>query len=220
MIAMRFETSEGPQDVDIEEVIVAGWTGRDAAAVTHHIDELAELGVAPPSSVPLFYRVSRSLLTQSPSIQVLGDATSGEVEPLLIHSRNQLWLGLASDHTDRQLETVSVAASKQICAKPVSASLWSFAEVENHLDQLILRCDIEERGAMTRYQEGTLSSIRPLRALVAASGLGEGDAMLCGTLAAIGGVRSSDGYRMELFDPVLDRSLRLAYTVTYLPVVA
>ena len=37
--------------VEIHELIVAGWAGRDRAAVDHHIAELAELGVAPPSSV-------------------------------------------------------------------------------------------------------------------------------------------------------------------------
>ncbi|MDD9717975.1 DUF2848 domain-containing protein [Dinoroseobacter sp. PD6] len=217
---MRFDTPTGPLEVTLSAAHVAGWTGRDRAAVDHHIAELAEIGVPPPSDVPLYYRVARDLLTQAEEVQVLGPDTSGEVEPLILRVDGALWLGLASDHTDRALEAVSVAASKQICAKPVGRGLWPLAEVESHLDQLRLTCDIEEGGDWVRYQEGTLASIRPLPELIAGAGLGEGSAMLCGTLAAKGGVRPAARYRMSLIDPVRDRALSLAYAVTTLPVVA
>lgn len=217
---MRFDTPDGALSPEIDTLIVAGWTGRDRGAVDHHIAELAALGVPPPSRVPLFYRVSHSLLTQAASIQVVGEDTSGEVEPLLVHSGGQLWLGLGSDHTDRALETVSVAASKQVCPKPVSRALWPLADVEEHLDQLVLSCDIAEAGGWVRYQEGTLASIRPLRDLIETAPLTEGAAMLCGTLGALGGVRPSTGYRMALTDPLRARSLRLDYTVTPLPIIA
>ena len=54
---MRFEVAElsGAMtvvDVDIQQVVIGGWTGRDAAAVQHHIDELAEIGVPGPSETP------------------------------------------------------------------------------------------------------------------------------------------------------------------------
>lgn len=217
---MKFDTVEGSRDMAIERVIVAGWTGRDAAAVQHHIAELADIGVAPPSQVPLFYRVSASLLTQAPVVQVLGDETSGEVEPLVLRSEGRLWIGLASDHTDRALETVSVAASKQICAKPVASALWDWEEVENRLDDLLLRCEIEETGGWTRYQEGALSAIRPLPELVQSGGLTDGTAMLCGTLGALGGVRPAGRYRMTLEDVLVRRSIRLDYSVEVLPRVA
>ncbi|MEM9247262.1 MAG: DUF2848 domain-containing protein [Pseudomonadota bacterium] len=217
---MRFKTPDGTLDLPIDTLIVAGWTGRDRAAVDHHIAELAEIGVPPPSEVPLYYRVSTTLLTAAPAIQVLGPDTSGEVEPLILRAGGQTWLGLASDHTDRALETVSVAASKQVCAKPVSPALWRFDDVADHLDQLELVCDIEEDGAWVRYQEGTLASIRPLTELVAAAGLDEGCAMLCGTLAARGGVRPARAYRMALRDPVRAAELTLAYSAAPLPVVA
>lgn len=217
---MKFDTPNGPLIQDITQVIVAGWTGRDRAAVDHHIEELAALGVAPPSTVPLYYRVSRGLLCQDATVQVLGPETSGEVEPLIIRSGGELWLGLGSDHTDRALETVSVAASKQVCPKPIADMLWPWGEVKDHLEQLILRCDIEENGQITRYQEGILASIRPLADLIAGADLGDGGAVLCGTLGAIGGVRPASAYQMALIDPVLDRSIALNYSVHVLPVVA
>ena len=217
---MRFETPEGPKDVSVHDAYVAGWTGRDRASVDHHIAELAAIGVAPPSMVPVYYRVSHDLLTVKEAIQVLGPETSGEVEPLVLKADGEMWLGLASDHTDRALETVSVAASKQICAKPLAGALWSFREVENHLDQLILTCDIQEGDTWMRYQEGTLASIRPLPELIDGAGLRDGAAMLCGTLAALGGVRPASHYSMALVDPVLDRSIGLTYSVTALPSVS
>ena len=217
---MRFETPEGPRDIPIRDVYVAGWTGRDRAAVDHHIAELAAIGVAPPSEVPLYYRVSNTLLTQSEDIQVLGPETSGEVEPFIVRAEGAFWLGLASDHTDRALETVSVAASKQICPKPIGRGLWPMEDVKDHLDQLVLTSEIEEDGAWARYQEGTLANIRPLGDLIEGAGLDDGAAMLCGTLAALGGVRPATRYRMSLTDPVRNRVLGLDYSVARLPAVA
>jgi hypothetical protein len=42
--------------------------------------------------------------------------------------------------------------------------------------------------------------------------------MLCGTLAAIGGIRPAERFEVELEDPVLGRTLRHAYAVDTLPV--
>ena len=41
---------------DIQNLIIAGWAGRDQQAIEHHIEELAALGVPRPSAVPLYYR--------------------------------------------------------------------------------------------------------------------------------------------------------------------
>jgi len=203
----------------VSTLFVAGWTGRNTDAVQHHIDELAILGIKPPSATPLYYRVSHALMTQDPAIQVLGGGTSGEVEPLLIRAGEKNYLGLASDHTDRDLEAVSVAASKQACAKPVAREVWNFDAVKGHLDQISLRCWIEEEGQQILYQDGTLANIRPLQELCEGAGFTDGSAMLCGTLGAIGGVRPAHHYRMEMSDPVLGQTLTLSYAVDPLPIV-
>ena len=217
---MRFMVDDIEVPAQINRLVIAGWTGRDANAVQHHIKELKALGVTPPSQVPLFYMASNSLLVHLPEIEVLGEGTSGEVEPLLVKLEDVLFIGLGSDHTDRDLEAVSVAASKQACPKPVAKRLWKFEEVAPHIDQLILSCEIEEDGQWTAYQQGTLAGIRPLVELSERVGLADGQAMLCGTLGAIGGVRSASAYRMSLFDPVLNRILEFSYRVKPLPVVA
>ena len=110
-------------------LVVAGWTGRDVAAIEHHIEELAALGVPRPSSVPLYYRVATQLLTQSPAIEALGDQSSGEAEPVFFFSRGEWWLSVASDHTDRHVESYSVAVSKQMCAKPVAETAWRWSDI-------------------------------------------------------------------------------------------
>lgn len=218
---MRFDLDgAGAADIAIAMAVVAGWTARDPAKVAHHIAELAAIGVAPPSATPLFYRVAPALLTQADAIAVLGERTSGEVEPMLLRHGGALWLGLASDHTDRALEAWSVAHSKQVCAKPVARTLWPVAPIADRLDALTLRAWIDEGAGWTLYQEGPLALIRPLLALEAACPLPEGGAMLCGTLGTIGGVRPAPAFRMALDDAATGRSIRAEYRVAPLPVVA
>jgi hypothetical protein len=216
---MQFLNGSQHLDITINHLVIAGWTGRDSAMVKHHIDELAALGVAPPSTTPLFYQVSEALLTRAGDVQVLGDATSGEAEPLLINQGDKIWIGLASDHTDRELEATSVAASKQACAKVCGNVLWDFDLVRDHIDQLQLRSWIKEDGRWTLYQDGTLAQILPLRSLMARIKGVDGAAMLCGTLPAMGGVRPASDFRAELFDPILDQKIELQYRATCLGVV-
>lgn len=219
-MTVNFTTDDRKLSLDLKSLVIAGWTGRDAQAVQHHVDELAALGIAPPSQVPLYYRVSRNLLSQSEHVQVLGQSTSGEVEPLLLSADGELWLGLASDHTDRDLEAHSVAASKQACVKPCANELWRFSEVRDHLDALVLECEIIEDGEWVQYQYGTLDAIRPLDELLQGAGLETDSAMLCGTLGAIDGVRAATHYRMSMQDPITQRRLSLRYQVSTLPIIA
>ena len=216
---MNFTADSQTITLRSEALIVAGWTGRDLDAVQHHIDELKELGIAPPSQTPLYYRVSHSLLTHDDHLTVLGTTSSGEVEPMLLNAQDDLWIGLASDHTDRELEAYSVAASKQACAKPCARQVWRYSDVSKHLDELVLSCEILENDAWISYQMGTLAHIRPLDELLQACPLPDNSAMLCGTLGAIGGVRVARHYRMSLHDPILGRRIDLAYSVSELPIV-
>lgn len=213
--------------VEIDTVVVAGWAGRDKAAIEHHIEELAELGVPRPSSVPLYYRIAQNQLTQAKQIQVVGPHSSGEIEALVFAAQGRLFIGISSDHTDRKLEAYSVALSKQVCAKPAGLQAWEYSEVESHWDELMVRSWIEEDGKRVLYQEGALSSLRTPRDLIAGylaesgqSEFSEGTAMTCGTVAAIGGIRSSSTFEMELHDPRLNRSLSHRYTVQILPEIA
>lgn len=210
--------------VEIENLIIAGWTGRDVTALNHHIEELKAIGVQPPSRVPIYYRVAAQMLTQADRIQVLGDDSSGEVEPVLVGADNRLWVTVGADHTDRKVESYGIAVSKQMCAKPIGRTAWRFEEVEPHWDRLMLRSFIQEDGRKVLYQEGPLSKIRDPRELIFGwkdeKRLPMGAAMFCGTMPAIGAIRSSPRFEMELDDPVLGRKISHAYAVEALPVIS
>jgi len=211
-------------DVGIDDVIVAGWTGRDPAAVEKHIRELEALGVKRPAMTPIFYRVSAARLTTGTEIEAVGAHSGGEVEFVLLQHDHQMWVGAGSDHTDRQVETFGVTVSKQMCDKPVAPAFWAFDEIAPHWDQLKLRAHVTENGERKVYQDGPVTAmLAPLdlvgRYLGTAGGqLPENTLMFCGTLAARGGVRPTERFEFEIEDPVLGRSISQAYSVRVLPV--
>jgi hypothetical protein len=206
----------------IDTLVIAGWTGRDAHAIQHHIEELSAIGVPRPSAVPLFYRVGATQLTQTTCLQVLGPDSSGEVEPVIVSLADGLWLGIGSDHTDRKAEAISVALSKQLCAKVIGMELWRLDELD--WGALVLRSHAEIGGRRVLYQEGPLAGIRSpddlIRRYTNADTLPPGTAMFCGTLGARGGIRPGTKFEMEIEDPVRRRSLRHAYSIEALPVIA
>jgi len=216
---MPASTAEGILDpADIRNLVIAGWTGRDAARVEAHVRELEAEGIPRPPRTPMFYLLSASLLTTAARITVVGGVTSGEVECLLVSRDDGLWVGLASDHTDRALERTSVAKSKQVCHKPAARLLWRFSDVAPHWDQLELRSFIEIGGERAPYQAGTAAAMLPPEALVKdlisrGGSFEPGSAMFCGTLATLSAIRPSPRFEIELHDPVLGRTIRHAYRV-------
>jgi Protein of unknown function (DUF2848) len=222
MLSFDLHASQGRQRITFEPaaLIVAGWTGRDEAALRHHIEELAAIGVPRPSSVPVFYRNSIHNLTQAPVLEVLGPNTSGEVEPVIVAVEDQLCLTVGSDHTDRKAETQGIALSKQLCGKQLGRDLWKLDDVVAHWDRLNLRSFATIDGERHTYQNGPLSGMRSPADLIARYGaLAPNTVMYCGTVAAIGGIRPATRFEMELEDPVLGRTLKHAYDINVLSVV-
>jgi Protein of unknown function (DUF2848) len=210
-----------PAEVEIGSAVIAGWTGRNPEAVEKHIKELEALGVKRPATTPIFYRVSAARLTTAAAIEVLGTASSGEVEFLLLQAEGALWIGTGSDHTDREVEAYGVSVSKQMCEKPVAPQFWRFEDVRDHWDRLKLRAFATIAGTRTLYQEGPVSAMRSpadLIARYAPAGLAEGTLMFCGTLAVHGGVRPAQSFAFELDDPVLGRKLAHSYDIVTLPI--
>ena len=201
--------------MEFSNVVIAGWTGRDEAQLKKHIMELAEIGVKPPKTTPIFYRVSASLITFSNQIQVSGPDTSVEVEFVLLSRRDGLWVTVGSDHTDRKAETIGVSLSKQLCGKPIAKDAWRYDEVKPHWDKLVLRSWADGK----LYQEGPVTAMRSPEDLLSRHGqIPAGWAMFCGTLAAKGGIRPADVFRIELDDPVRKRKLTHEYRIHVLPV--
>ena len=214
--------SERKLDVGaIKNLVIAGWTGRNVDALEAHIKELEAIGVKRPKSVPIFYRVSCSLLSTAMFIEVMADKSSGEVEFVLFALDDELWLGVGSDHTDRKAETVGVTLSKQLCAKPVGTTLWRYDEVKPHWDKLKLRSYVPDGGKRRLYQEGPVTTMRSPEELIklytSGDKLAPGTALFCGTFAVHGDISYSGTFDMELEDPVLGRKLTHSYKIVSLP---
>lgn len=210
------------ETVALADLIIGGWTGRDKAKLEEHIVELEAIGVARPVSTPCFYRVGANLLTTDDKIQVIGTASSGEAEFFLLKREDGYWIGLGSDHTDREVEAYNVTVSKQCCPKPVASTVWRHEDVASHWDQLILRSFRVEGGEKTLYQEGAVTAMIDPIDLAAqyaseVAPLAAGQAMFGGTLPVIGGLMGAARFEIELEDPVLGRKISHGYDVSSLP---
>ena len=168
---MRLEIEGRERVFEPAVLVVIGYAGRDRAAVEVHIDELAELGVPRPASIPLYMAFPPWLISQAPSISVAGADTSGEAELVVVVDGGDMFVTLGSDHTDRVLEAVDIVASKGICPKPVANTAWAASSIGDRWDDLTLRSSID--GGVV-YQDG------PVAANLPPSGVGGGHSVVTG----------------------------------------
>jgi uncharacterized protein DUF2848 len=171
------------------QAVVAGYTGRDEAAVRHHIEELAAIGVPEPPQVPMFYDIDAATVTTAGTVVVTAGNTSGEAEPVLVRCGGSWFLGIGSDHTDRDLETKDIAESKRACPKPVAPQVVAVPDWDA-FDWDAVRMSSRVDGAA--YQDGRLQGLRrpaDLLGLLAERGADEGRDLVCfaGTLPLLTG---------------------------------
>jgi hypothetical protein len=211
--------NHGPETIvfSAKRMFNAGWVGRDRKALQHHIDELAEVGVAAPKNIPTLLALGNHLLTHSRHIQVHGPQTSGEVEWVMLWHRGEMLVTVGSDHTDRKLESVSVAKSKNMCLNVIARDLWPYEEVKDHFDQLRLHCTVTRSGKVSLYQEDRCAAILPPEYWIddlqtRLGGLEDGLVLFSGTIGTVEGLVAGDGYDFQLHDPVLNRTVGHGYT--------
>jgi hypothetical protein len=81
MAVLTFELPDGStREVDVVQVLNAGYAGRSQEDVAAHVAELAELGVPGPSVTPALYPVSPYLAQQTDRVHAQHGRTSGEAE--------------------------------------------------------------------------------------------------------------------------------------------
>ena len=138
------------------------------------------------------------------------------MEPVVVRWNGEWLLSVGSDHTDRDLERSSIAASKAACPKVIGTTClavsairgWDDIEVASWLDE-----------ELEPYQSGTLRELLPLAELVAAAEqengpFWDGDTMFLGTVPVIGGaLRPSQAFKAEIKVPGSDLTLGVSYTV-------
>jgi hypothetical protein len=211
-----------PVRFTVKRIVNGGYVGRDTAAVEAHIEELRREGVAPPPCVPMFFPVLSHNITTDGVIEVLGSKTSGEAEFCLLLQQDRIYVGVGSDHTDRELERRSIVMSKQICPNVMSQDVWEYEEVKGVWDNLFLQSWVKREGSGEEvlYQKaalGTILSAEKIKDLVLSrmvDGQDEGLVIFSGTVPILTGeVVYGSYFRGELVDPVKQRVLTCEYTV-------
>ncbi len=140
MTTLTFEVPDRTAiEIEVNQVLNAGYAGRDQERVQAHIDELAELGIPAPSTTPTLYPVSPYLARQASAVDVQHEQTSGEAEWALVITEDDVLLTVACDHTDRRLEVHGVAWSKNASPDILGTHAWRLADVTDHLDAVRLR---------------------------------------------------------------------------------
>lgn len=223
-LSLIVESKTGKRDIvfPMRRLVVSGWTGRNKEAVQAHIDELAKIGVPGPARIPVYINISTYLETTSEIINVVSKESSGEVEFLVLKDGDQIYIGVGSDHTDREFEKFSIPLSKQMCAKIMAPVVWLYEEVKDHWDHIILRSWTMSEGKRILYQEGVLANmlgVEPLlEKLPKADGLTtDGLLMYSGTFGTKGGLICSEKFDFEMEDPVLERKILHGYEVKVFP---
>lgn len=205
-----------------DHLICSGWVGKDRRALQEHIDELAKLGIAGPSRIPIYMHLATYLLTTDDDISVISTQSSGEIEYVLLWKGDEMWVTVGSDHTDRDVETKSIPASKQMYAKCLAKECWPFPDIEDHWDSLILRCWVFKDKEKILYQEAPLGTILSpqeiLQKIPEKEKLSEkGVVLFSGTIGTKSGLIYGDAYAIEMEDPILKRSIKHKYDVRILP---
>jgi hypothetical protein len=160
------------------------------------------------------YRVSTSTLTQTQHIQVLGENTSGQAAAVFVSMKNGLWLTVGSDHVDVSAQSYSMALAKQLCPKVLSDQAWRFDEVKAHLSEIRVRSWVVDVGKVTNkraYQDSALLPEKLLETKLASLAVGS-------VLFLINADDTVDAcpiktFVMQLFDPVLNRTIEHRYEV-------
>lgn len=215
------DTAPEPLEFGVARILDAGFTGRNQALAMKHVEELKSHGVAAPDRIPAYYGVTRESATTDDEIEVLGDTTSGEVEVVLLFQDDQIYIGVGSDHTDRELEKESIPRSKVICPKVVSRQVWRFEDVKPHWETLVLHSWVEVDGVRTLYQEGALADFLPVDDFLTRvrkevkDGRLEGMVLFMGTLPTLGKTLVfSPTFEGQLSDPTLGRELSFHYRIS------
>lgn len=214
-----FNIDNKEKSFSVSSVYCIGYSGSDSKKVKAHIDELAELGIPKPPEIPMLYPVRISNLNQNGSIEIIGSKTSGEAEIVLIfgETESEIYVSVGSDHTDRELESVDINKSKQVCDKPLANQAWPLSKLVDGWNELKLVSKVLINGRWEAYQEQNVTAILPLNEILAYLNKKSLDlknsVVFAGTVPLLNGFKYGDGYEVELVDPINNKSISCKYFV-------
>ena len=76
---------------------------------------------------------------------------------MLFIGDGEMYVTVGSDQTDRDLETQSIEMVQAGYPDIFAPEVWRYSEVQDHWDQLVLRCWVTKDGERRLYQEATLA---------------------------------------------------------------
>jgi len=219
LVVVERDGSQVERPFTVERMLNLGSATRDPQTAVGHQREVAEAGVRIAFDVPAprIYPIATFALTTEEIVEVHGRRTSGEAEIVLLVD-DEIYIGVGSDHTDRDVERYSILWSKQSCPNVLGRRLWRWRDVRDHWDECVLSSTVDGRP----YQETPVSAFLPpadILDIVAerADARGPGLVVFCGTIVALRGhLEFGDRWECHLTDPVLDRQLSLRYRLVNL----
>lgn len=220
-ISFTLHSLSGTQELNMpyQNLFAIGYAGRNIEKTLEHIRELeVELGVPAPKKIPTIFQCSNLLLTQDDSFHVVGSRTCGEVEYIIIRYDGKTYIGVGSDHTDRDLESASVPKAKQVCPKPIGGDIWDYEDLKDHWDEIEISSYQTVNGTEILYQKGTLADILPVETILKELSERVGDIgnsiIFSGTVPALNGFKFGSSFRGEMNDRKLGRTITCTYHVS------
>ena len=200
------------REFEITTLCGLGFTSRNIDIIKAHIDEQLKIGITTSSDIPHYFLCWPGLISFSNRLFVVGNDSTGELEFTIVKGNDEeVYIGLVSDHCDRQLSRVKVRKSKQVCCKPVSRQLWRYKDIKDHWDQIRLISWQYRGDEETLYQKGSLSDYITLEEIIEfaerSMGVTHNYLVMAGTINTISGYFENDGFKGKMIDPILGREL-------------
>jgi len=211
-------------DIEVGRVYNLGFTIRDAEKMQRHLEECYAVGV-PELKVdkpPLIFPMSSWATITDSDVSVQRARTSGEVEIVTISLAGELYVGVGSDHTDRELETIDIPWSKQVAPNVLAPTLWRWADVEGHWDDVMLESYVSDGGEEILYQRASVSEFwTPVEMVTSLVGrvpeTTAAQILFSGTVVSEGEqLNFGRKWRIAMIDPVFNRKIEHSYQIVVL----
>jgi hypothetical protein len=220
-VDIEIEHADGKTEkrsVTLDRMYNFGSATRNPEDAVAHQEEVAKVGVGIAFDIPAprVYPISPHNLVTDGEVFIHNAETSGEVEIVILHDGGELFIGVGSDHTDRQLERTSIVWSKQAYPNVLAPRLWPIADLRDHWDDLVLRSWVDGRS----YQDvGVNIFMHPDEMLAKLADripdLPAHYILYSGTYVSVDkSLGFGSEWRIELADPTLGRAIGHSYRLT------
>jgi len=218
------------RNITVVSVAGARYASRDIEGMRRHLDSLLAQGKILPLSNPSIFRIGSYLLTQSSEFEVQGPMTGGESEVVAIRDLDgRILITVGSDQCDREVEPLFGDKTKQMCPHPVASTAWYYDEIRDHWDSLKLSSQVTVGKETVQLQDSAISSLVDLEYLLGMEkvrSLRLPMVLFCGAVAFRESVSAEvfernlppetaegigDSFLVQLYDPVLKRSIEHRY---------